>query len=137
MFRLVKTIGLRENVAELEKVPSTASETYYAGEALVLSSGAATKCGTTTTPTFISAAAYVAPASGNVDLPVYRVNPFQVWECPVDFSATPVALVLGTKLELDSSGLGVTDVTTTGKATIYNKLSADSTDGDKILVLFE
>lgn len=137
MFRLIKTIGLRENVAELEKVPSTASETYYAGEALVLSSGAATQCATTTTPTFISAADYVAPAEGNLDLPVYRVNQFQVWETPVDFSATPVTLVLGTKLELDASGLGVTDVATTGVATIYDKLSAESTDGDKILVLFE
>ncbi len=137
MFNLRKIINGRINVPEMEFLPVTASETFKAGEALVLSSGKLTKASGTTKPTYIAAKDYVAPASGAELLPCFRVEKNMVFRVPVTFSSTPVALVLGTKVTLHTDGLGVTDVTTSGVATIVDTLSAGSTTGDEIEVIIE
>ena len=74
MFNCKKIINGRINVPETESLPTTASEVYKEGEALVLSSGKLTKASGTTKPTHISLADYTAPASGQKDLPCYRLG---------------------------------------------------------------
>lgn len=137
MFDLRKIENMRMNVPEPVMLTPTASETFKEGEALYLSSGAATKASGTTKPTYICAEAYVAPSSGARKIAAYRITPEMIFEVPVDFSSTPVALVVGTKVTGSSDGLGATDVTTSGVLTIVDKLNAGSTDGDKILVRVE
>lgn len=145
MFKINKILNGRTATPAIEVFPTTAEETYAEGEALVLSNGALTKAGVGVKPTHIAMADYVAPATGNKPLPCFVVDENQIWEAPVDFSAEPVTLVLGTKLQLDTDGVGVTDITVSGTtgnevygvATIWDKQAADKTDGDKILVRFE
>jgi hypothetical protein len=137
MFTLVKVLNGRTPVPEIVLMPTKAEETYVRGEALIVSSGAVTKCPTTSEPQYISEEDYTAPATGQRAIRCFLVESNQLWEAPVDFSATPVALVLGTKLEIDTSGLGVTDVTTSGVATLFDVLDADDDDGDTVIVRFE
>ena len=106
------------------------------GGALIVSPGG-NKCPTTSEPQYISEEDYTAPSTGQRAIRCFLVESNQLWEAPVDFSASPVELVLGTKLEIDASGLGVTDVTTTGVATLFDVLDADDDDGDKVIVRFE
>lgn len=137
MFKLNKIINGRMNVPEMEYLPVTASETFTEGEALILSGGKLTKASGTTKPTYIAAKSYVAPATGAEKLPCFRVARDMVFTAPVTFSSTAVAIVLGSKVTIDSDGLGVTDVTTSGVATVVDTLSAGSTNGDLIEVIFE
>lgn len=137
MLRLTKIHGDKMNVPEPVFLPTKASETYIEGETLVLSSGTLTKASGAQKPKYVAAKGYIAPASNQIDLPVFPINDRQVWEVSVDFSAEPIALVVGTKVTLSPSGLGVTDVVTDGVASIVDKLSANNTDGEKILVMFD
>lgn len=134
MFNCKKIINGRINVPETESLPTTASEVYKEGEALVLSSGKLTKASGTTKPTHISLADYTAPASGQKDLPCYRIAPNMVFEVPVSFSETAAAIVVGSKLKVDTDGLGVTDVTTGGVITVVDALDANTnkSNGDLI-----
>ena len=137
MFNCIKIINGRINVPETESLPTTAGETYAEGEALVLSGGKLTKA--TGKPTHISLADYTAPASGQKDLPCYRIAPNMVFEVPVSFSETAVAIVVGSKLKVDTDGLGVTDVTTGGVITVVDALDANTnkSNGDLISVIVE
>lgn len=137
MFNLIKIVNGRINVPEPEYLPTTASETYTEGEALVLSSGKLTKASGTTKPTHIALKSYVAPATGNKELPVARIDKNMVFKAPVTYSETAVAVVLGSKLTLATNGLGVTDVTTSGVATVVDTLNASTAAGDEVLVIFE
>ena len=144
MFRIHKILNGRTATPSIEELPTTASETYAEGEGLVISSGVLTKAGVGVKPTYIAMADYAAPATGNKDLPCFVVDSNQIWEAPVTFSSVAVALVEGTKLQLDTSGVGVTDLTTSGTtgnevlgvATIFDVQAADETTGEKILVRF-
>jgi len=145
MFRIHKILNGRTATPSIEELPTTASETYAEGEGLVISSsGALTKAGVGVKPTYIAMADYVAPATGNKDLPCFVVDSNQIWEAPVTFSTVAVALVEGTKLQLDTDGVGVTDLTVSGTtgnevygvATIFDVQAADETTGEKILVRF-
>ena len=137
MFNCIKINNGRINVPETESLPTTAGETYAEGEALVLSGGKLTKA--TGKPTHISLADYTAPASGQKDLPCYRIAPNMVFEVPVSFSETAVAIVVGSKLKVDTDGLGVTDVTTGGVITVVDALDANTnkSNGDLISVIVE
>lgn len=139
MFNLIKINNGRMNVPEPEYLPTTASETYSQGEALVLSAGKLTKASGTTKPTHIALTSYVAPATGNKEIPVARIEKNMVFEAPVTFSATAATIVLGSKVTIATDGLGTTDVTTSGVATIVDTLSANDNKatGDKVLVIFE
>lgn len=135
MFRLVKIENAKLNVPEPEYLEVTASEAVAIGEALVLSSGKLTKASGTTKPKFIAMAACTAGAT-NRSIPVCRIEPNQVYEVGVNFSSTAVAIVVGSAVTVDTDGLGVTDVTTSGVITVVDALDANTNkaDGDKILV---
>lgn len=60
-----------------------------------------------------------------------------VFAVPVTYSSTAVAVVLGSKVTVDNDGLGVTDVTTSGVATVVDTLDAKTAAGDEIEVIFE
>lgn len=137
MFDLRKIENARINVPEPEMLAPTASETFKEGEALYISSGKATKASGTNKPTHICMESYVAPSTGARKIATYRITPEMLFEVPVDFSSSPVALVEGSKVTVGSDGLGVTDVTTSGVVTIVDTLEADNTDGDKILIRIE
>lgn len=135
MFNLIKIINGRINVPEPEYLPTTPSEEYVEGEALVISAGKLTKA--TGKPTHIALKTYSAPATDNEDLPVARIDKNMVFEAPVTYSSNAVAVALGSKLTLASDGCGVTDVTASGVATVVDTLNANKVAGDKVLVIFE
>ena len=137
MFNLRKIVNGRMNVPEPEYLPTTPSEVYAEGEALVLSAGKLTTATGTTKPTHIALKSYNAPATDNKELPVARIEKNMVFEVPVNYSGTPAAIVLGTKLTVATDGCGVTDVTTNGVATVVDTLNANKTAGDTVLVIFE
>lgn len=117
-----------------EELPSTASETYTIGEALVLSSGALTKCGATATPEFISVEAYVAPSSGNKNLKVYRV--LEDMQFKTTFYADPDAINIGDKVTLHTDGAQVTATTSSGVASVVRKDNGGNDAGDGCIVMF-
>ncbi len=136
MFRLLKIENARINIPEPEVLPVTSGEEIKEGEALVLTSGKLTKCGVTTKPSFISLGTLSAAATDKREVAVCRVEANQVYETTVTFSDTAVPLVLGTKVKLGTDGLSITDVTTSGVATIVNVNGAKATD-DKVIVRFQ
>jgi hypothetical protein len=133
MFKLIKILNGRMNVPEPEFLPITTAEEYKEGETLKLASGKVTKASGTTAPSLI---ALGTESKGGL-LPVARIDPSMVFEVPVTYSSTPNAIVLGTKLTITDDGIGVTDVTTSGVATVVDTLDANKTAGDKVLVIFE
>lgn len=137
MFDLRKIINGRMNVPEPDFLPTTPSEVYAEGEALVLSGGKLTKASGTSKPTHIAAKSYTAPTSNTDKLPCYKVDRNMIFETPVTFSSTPVALTIGSKVTVATDGMGVTDVTTSGVVTVVDTLAADKTTGEKILVCIE
>lgn len=137
MFNLIKIVNGRINVPEPEYLPTTASEVYSEGEALVISSGKLTKASGTTKPTHISLKDYAAPAADSAELPVARIDGNMIFEAPVTYSAEAKAIALGAKLTLATDGCGVTDVITGGVATVTDTMNANKTAGDKVLVIFE
>lgn len=137
MFYLKKIINGRMNVPEPEYLPTTPSVDYSEGMALVLSSGKLAKATGTTKPTHIALKTYEAPATGNEDLPVARIEKNMVFSAPVTFSSEAKPIVLGSKLTIAADSLGVTDVTTSGVATVVDTLSVGTTSGEEIHVIFE
>ncbi len=134
MFDLRKILNGRMNVPEPEQLPVTDGESYFEGEALVLANGKLTKCGATSKPTHLAAKTYTAPASGGVPLPCFMIDKAMRFEVPITVSsAVPV---VGSKVTLDTDGLGVTDTTSGGVATIVDTNDAAAT-GDKVVVIFE
>ena len=119
MFKFVKSLS-GENFPQMDSLPTTASETYTEGEGLVLSSGALTKVGATAKPTHIALKAYVAPATGNLNLPVELVMPNYVYE--TTFAADASSNAIGTLVTIHTDGAQVTATATNGTATIVKKL---------------
>lgn len=99
------------NAANFEQVPATAGESYAVGEALVLTGGAATKCGATVTPEFICQQ-QLSPAAASDLLAVTRVSEHQ--ELETTLSAAGTALKIGDKVTLHTDGEQVTATTTAG-----------------------
>jgi len=113
MFKLVKKDDMGD--APIFLMPTTASEVYSDGEALVLTAGKLTKCGVTASPTHIALKPYFAPATGNKDLPVIRVQKNHVYETT---TAIDLTAVVGDKVTLHTDGLKVTTTTVSGVAEI-------------------
>lgn len=134
MFKLIKILNSGINVPEVVKLKASATKSYVAGEALVLSSGVAVSSGATTKPTFIAAAN--AP-EGATDIAAYPISPDMIFECTV--SAAPTSLACGSvvtlTLDADSRAVGVSATSENGVATVYDTLGA-KTAGDKLLVRF-
>lgn len=96
----------------IDYVPATAGEEFTVGEALVMKSGAASKCGATTKPTFVC----MGPAE-NGNVPVMRVQDYMVFATTL--SAAPEGTIKpGDKLTLSAEALQVTATTTSGVATV-------------------
>lgn len=131
MFRLVKIKNGRINVPEMMRLPVTADETYQDGEALIISSGKATKCSATATPTHICTE--TRSTASEKDIWVYEISDGMIFETPI--SAAPASLVLGDKVTLHTDGASVTATKTNGVATIYD-LQGASAANEKILVKF-
>lgn len=129
MFRLIKKDDMGD--APIFLLPTTASETYSEGEALVLSSGKLTKCGATASPTHIALKPYFAPATGMQDLPVIRVAKNHVYETTTQDALTAV---IGDKVTLHTDGLKVTNTTTSGIAELV--AIEGTTAGSKVQVRF-
>lgn len=135
MFRLVKILNGRINQGEVVRVPSNPGIKYSLGEALVLSSGKATRCGATTKPTFICCEDYTTPAADPRDILVEPISPDMIFEAPI--CDAPDGLAIGSKVTLDTStGMGITATTASGVATIFDLAGAKAA-GDKCLVQFK
>lgn len=130
-FKLYKR-GMAAQVP-FEYLPTTASEAYTLGEALVLSSGALTKCGATATPEFIAAESYTAPSSGQRAIQVFRV--LEDMQFATTFAADASSNAIGTLVTLHSDGAQVTATATNGVATIVRK-DGTGASGTKCVVMF-
>ena len=95
------------NAANFEQVPATAGESYT----LVLSGGAATKCGATAMPEFICQQQLSGAGAGD-QLAVTRVSELQ--ELETTLSAAGTALKIGDKVTLHTDGEQVTATTASG-----------------------
>lgn len=126
-----------QNFEKPELLPSTANETYKAGQVLTLSSGALTAAGNDSdgTQTHICCEDYAAPSSGNRAIHAYPILK-DVMVFRTDFSTTPTSLVIGDSVTLASDELRVTATKTKGVCKIYDMLGAAAT-GDEVLVMFE
>ena len=132
MFRLLYDIsGTPRAIGNAMKVPVTAGEAYAMGEALVITNGAATKCGATTAPTHICCRDQAADEKEHIL--IYPITGTMHFETVV--TAAPTALKVGNKVTLAADGLGVTATTTSGVCTIVN-LNGATAAGDKIVVKF-
>ena len=131
-FIFVKSLS-GENFQTPIILPTTASETYTDGEGLVMTSGALTKVGATAKPTYIAAKGYVAPSSGNLDLPVYPVLPHHVYE--TTFAADASSNAEGTLVTIHTDGAQVTATASSGVATIVKKLGTGAS-GTKAQIRF-
>ena len=121
-----------QSTLSIEYYPTTASETYVAGELLKLSSGALTKSGATDAPLFIAEASYVAPSSGQQPLAVTRIQKTMKYETTNTAALTSVPI--GSKVTIHTDGLQVTATTTSGVAEIVSK--SDDAAGSKVVVRF-
>lgn len=132
MFGFYRANG-RKNAPAIITVPSTASTSYHVGDALVLTSGAATKAGATVKPTHICAQEYVAPASGNQPIAVYPV--LDGYEWITTFAAAPTGIVAGSKVTLHTDSAQVTATTASGVAEVVDMYGATAS-GDEVIVKF-
>jgi len=115
------------------KIPTTASETYTLGELLKMASGKLTKASGTDVPLYVSEQAYVAPASGNEDLSVHRIN--SEHEYRTTFAADGSSRVVGDKVTIHTDGAQITATTSSGVAEITKKLGTGAS-GTEALVRF-
>lgn len=132
MFEFIKSLS-GENFQTTQILPTTASESYTEGEGLVVTSGKLSKVGATAKPTYIAAKAYVAPASGNLDLPVYPVISHHVYK--TTFATDASANAEGTLVTIHTDGAQITATATSGVATIIKKLGTGAS-GTEALVRF-
>lgn len=132
MFRLLYDItGSPRAIGNAMKVPVTKAEAYTMGEALVITSGAATKCGATATPTHMCCRDQAADAAEYIL--VYPIT--GTMRFCVQVTAAPTALSVGSKVTLAADGLGVTATTTSGVCEIVD-LNGAKAAGDEIVVKF-
>ena len=132
MFQFYKSLS-GQSFPVTELLPTTASETYVEGEGLVVTNGTLTKVGATAKPTYIAQKSYVAPASGQLPLPVEPMLPHIVYK--TTFAADASATAEGTLVTLHTDGGQITATATSGVATIVKKLGTGAV-GTEALVRF-
>ena len=125
-YRKSSNVG---NAPEIIQVDATNAEEYKVGEALVLSSGKATKAGATATPEYICAEKKTAVTGDK--LSVYLVEANQEYETELSAGGTVVA---GVKYTIASDGLRMTATSTSGVAEVVEAFG--TTSGSKVLVRF-
>lgn len=116
-----------------EYLPATGSTKPDIGLALVLSSGKLAKCTGTTKPTYICMAEYPAAVSAGTLLPVIAVQPDMIFE--VKNQASLNGVNVGQAVTIHSDGLQITATTSSGVATIVDKVAGTGT-GNPTLVKF-
>jgi len=125
-YRKSSNVG---NAPEIIQVDATNAEEYKIGEALVLSSGLATKAGATAVPEYICAEKKTAVTGDK--LSVYLVEPNQEYETELSASGT---VTPGVKYTLASDGLRMTATSTSGVAEVVQAFG--TTSGSKVFVRF-
>lgn len=132
MFRMLYDIsGTPRAIGNAMKVPVTTGEAYSMGEALVITKGAATKCGATAKPTHMCCRDQAAGAAETILIyPITGTMHFGV-----KVTAAPTSLAVGSKVTLAADGLGVTATTTDGVCEVVN-LNGAKAAGDEIVVKF-
>lgn len=97
----------------IEYRQATADEAVVLGEALATAAtGFLTKCGATSRPEYIA----VGPADEHDQVPVVKVQDYQIWRTTLSEAGT--SLKVGNKVTLAADGLQVTATTTSGVAAI-------------------
>lgn len=125
-YRKSSNVG---NAPEIIQVDATNAEEYKVGEALVLSSGKATKAGATAIPEYICAEKKTAVTGDK--LSVYLVEPNQEYETELSASGT---VTPGVKYTIASDGLRMTATSTSGVAEVVKAFGTAS--GSKVFVRF-
>lgn len=126
MFKIAKMRTLAERAIEV--YAPTAGEAIVLGEALVLTSGALTKCAATATPEYIARS-----AGTNKAIAVNRVLEEDIFE--TTFAADASAVNEGSKVTIHSDGVQVTATTTNGVFYITKKLGTGAS-GTKVQGMF-
>lgn len=119
MFKIANMRSLKERPTE--RYITTDNEVIALGEALVLTSGALTKCGATTVPEYIAMEA----ASDEAIINVVRVTEDMVFE--TTFAADATNNAEGTLVTIHTDGLQVTATATNGVFYITKKLGSGNT----------
>lgn len=125
-YRKSSNIG---RTPEIIQVDATNAEEYKIGEALVLSSGLATKAGATAVPEYICAEKKTAVTGDK--LSVYLANHDQEYETELSAAGT---VTPGVKYTLASDGLRITATSTSGVAEVVQAFGTAS--GSKVIVRF-
>lgn len=112
-----------------EQYITTDNEVIALGEALVLTSGALTKCGATAVPEFIA----MESAADQAIINVVRITEDMVFE--TTFAADASAEEVGELVTLHEDGLQVTATNTNGVFYITKKLGTGAA-GTKVLGMF-
>ena len=114
-------------------LPATGSTAPSIGLALVLSSGKLAKCTGTTKPTYICMREESAAVAAGTLIPVIEVQPDIVFEVPNQASLNGVNV--GQAVTIHTDGMQVTATTSSGVATIVEKVAGSGT-GNPTLVKF-
>ena len=127
MFKIANMRSIAERPTE--RYITTDNEVIALGEALVLTSGALTKCGATAVPEFIA----MEPAADQAIINVVRITEDMVFE--TTFAADASAEEVGELVTLHEDGLQVTATNTNGVFYITKKLGTGAS-GTKVLGMF-
>lgn len=114
-------------------LPATGSTKPDIGLALVLTSGKLAKASGTTKPTYICMAEYPAAVAAGTLIPVIEVLPDMIFE--VKNQASLNGVNVGQAVTIHSDGLQITATTSSGVATIVDKVAGTGT-GNPTLVKF-
>lgn len=125
-YRKSSNVG---NAPEILQIPATNAEEYAVGEALYVSSGAATKAAGTFKPEYICAEKKTAKTGDTVSC--YLVEHNQEYETVTSADGT---LTVGAKYTISADGLKVTATATNGVAEVVSV--AGTTSGSKAIVRF-
>ena len=128
MFKYVRDNGGRIEPV-IKTIPANTAVTYADGEAVVISSGKAAKCGATAEPEYICA----TKGTGLSEVAAYQVLKSQEYKVPIYGDGT--GLAVGQKVTLHTDGLQVTATTTSGVAEIIEKLGTGAS-GTEVIVRF-
>ena len=126
MFKIAKMRTLKERAFEV--YTPTADEAIALGEALVLTTGALTKCAVDAVPEFIAMS-----AGTNVPIAVIRILEEDTFE--TTFAADASAELVGEKVTLHTDRLQVTAENTNGVFMITKKLGSGDV-GTKVQGMF-
>lgn len=123
MAFLIHMVDNGNCIPPYEYVPCSAI-TPKVGMALKFTSGKLAICSGTTKPEYISMREEKSAVTAGDLIPVIRVTPDIVFEVEADTGKDLSAINIGTKVTIATSGMAITDTTTSGVAEIVEKLSA-------------